>query len=81
MRSGNFWAGLGLTFFIAGIAYFVARVPYLEIVGQLVIAIMLGLVWNGTIGVKQPFPRCPSVGGFPAWATGRSAAWATGVEL
>lgn len=55
MRSGNFWVGLGLTFFIACIAYVVAKVPYLEIVGQLVIAIIFGIVWKGAIGVKQQF--------------------------
>lgn len=52
MRSGSLWKGLGITFFIAGVAYFLANIPYVNIVGHLVIAILLGVFWKSTIGVK-----------------------------
>lgn len=55
MHSRNFWIGLGLTFVIAGIAYFVAQVPYIEIVGHLVIAILIGILWRGTIGINRNY--------------------------
>ncbi|WYP26770.1 putative sulfate exporter family transporter [Alkalihalobacillus sp. FSL W8-0930] len=55
MHSRNFWIGLGLTFGIAGIAYFVAQVPYIEIVGHLVIAILIGILWRGIIGINRNY--------------------------
>ncbi|WP_053219989.1 YeiH family protein [Virgibacillus senegalensis] len=47
----GFLAGLGITLLIALLANYVARFPFLSIMGQLVLAILIGIVWRATIGL------------------------------
>ncbi|MCM2677606.1 YeiH family protein [Alkalicoccobacillus plakortidis] len=55
MQRVSFSIGLGLTLCIAGIAFYLAKLPFLNIVGQLVIAIILGIVWRATAGMKPNY--------------------------
>jgi uncharacterized integral membrane protein (TIGR00698 family) len=48
-----FWLGIGITLLIAIVAKYVAMIPFLTIIGQLVIAILLGMVWRSTLSVPQ----------------------------
>ncbi|MBR7795192.1 YeiH family protein [Virgibacillus sp. AGTR] len=48
-----FVKGVGITLLIAIIAKYVAQLPFLSIMGQLVIAIIIGMVWKATIGVRE----------------------------
>lgn len=50
-----FYYGIGITLVIAILAKLLSGVPYLSIMGQLVIAIILGVVWSATIGVPAKF--------------------------
>ncbi|MBD1383329.1 YeiH family protein [Metabacillus arenae] len=50
-----FVKGIGVTFLLAMAAKYLSEFPFLSIMGQLVIAIMLGIVWRATIGVKETF--------------------------
>lgn len=45
--------GIGLTLMIAIIAKYLAAFPFLCIMGQLVIAILIGIVWRAIIGVPD----------------------------
>lgn len=45
--------GIGLTLVIAIIAKLLAQLPFLSIMGQLVIAILLGIAWRATIGLPN----------------------------
>ncbi|MFU0789623.1 MAG: YeiH family protein [Virgibacillus proomii] len=47
-----FLKGIGVTLFIAILAKYVAQLPLLSVMGQLVIAIIIGMVWRSTIGVN-----------------------------
>ncbi|MCR8635051.1 YeiH family protein [Paenibacillus radicis (ex Xue et al. 2023)] len=47
----GFAQGLGLTLLLAVTAKYLSGFPYLSIMGQLVIAILLGIVWRALIGV------------------------------
>lgn len=48
-----FIKGISVTFIIAIIAKYLAGFPFLSIMGQLVIAILLGMLWGATIGVPD----------------------------
>jgi uncharacterized integral membrane protein (TIGR00698 family) len=50
---GGFLLGIGLTLIIAVIAKFLAGIPFLSIMGQLVIAILIGIVWRAIVGVPE----------------------------
>ncbi|MGE7760163.1 YeiH family protein [Peribacillus sp. NPDC097895] len=47
----GFTKGIALTLLIALAAKYLAELPFLHIMGQLVIAIMIGVVWKSIIGV------------------------------
>ncbi|TYR80923.1 YeiH family putative sulfate export transporter [Priestia megaterium] len=48
-----FMKGLLLTFMIALAAKYISQIPFLSIMGHLVIAILVGMIWRGTVGVKK----------------------------
>ncbi|CDQ38030.1 UPF0324 membrane protein [Virgibacillus kapii] len=48
-----FIKGIGLTLLIAIMAKYAAVLPFLSILGQLVIAIIIGMIWKATIGVRD----------------------------
>lgn len=54
----SFWKGIIITLTIALVAKYIATWPFFSIMGQLVIAIILGMIWRATIGVQD------------AWQTG-----------
>ncbi|WP_244209084.1 YeiH family protein [Paenibacillus ferrarius] len=49
----GFAQGIGLTFMLAVAAKYLAEAPFLNIMGQLVIAILLGILWKAIIGVPR----------------------------
>ncbi|KIL42479.1 membrane protein [Gordoniibacillus kamchatkensis] len=49
----GFAQGIGLTLLLAVTAKFLAGLPFLSIMGQLVIAILLGIAWRAAIGVPE----------------------------
>ena len=49
----GFSQGIGITLLIAIAAKYLAELPFLNIMGQLVIAILIGMVWRAAIGVPQ----------------------------
>lgn len=49
----GFALGIGLTLVIALAAKYLAGLPFLSIMGQLVIAILIGILWRATIGVPD----------------------------
>jgi len=49
----GFALGIALTLIIAVAAKLLAGLPFLSIMGQLVIAILIGIAWRATIGVPQ----------------------------
>lgn len=53
----HFFYGIGITLIIALIAKLLAGIPFLSIMGQLVIAIILGMIWSATIGVPAQFQQ------------------------
>lgn len=52
-RGMGFAQGMGLTMVLAVTAKYLANLPFLSIIGQLVIAIILGIVWRAVIGVPE----------------------------
>lgn len=52
-KSYGFILGIGITLIIAIAAKLLASVPYLNIMGQLVLAILLGILWRATIGMPS----------------------------
>ncbi|MDX8364548.1 YeiH family protein [Cytobacillus sp. IB215665] len=50
-----FLIGVFLTFILATVAKFLATLPYLEMVGALVIALILGMMWRLVLGVEQDY--------------------------
>ncbi|MEK3936199.1 YeiH family protein [Sporosarcina sp. FSL W7-1349] len=48
----NFWTGIGLTLIIAVIAKLATSLPYLSLIGPLVIAILIGIIWNTFFPVR-----------------------------
>ena len=55
MLNLSFFGGIGITLIIALIAKFLSGFPFLSIMGQLVIAILLGIVWSAIFGTPQKF--------------------------
>ncbi len=49
----GFSQGIGITLLIAIAAKYLAELPFLNIMGQLVIAILIGMVWRAAIGVLK----------------------------
>lgn len=49
----GFVLGIGLTLIIALAAKYLAGFPFLSIMGQLVIAILIGIAWRATVGVPD----------------------------
>lgn len=49
----NFLKGILLTLLIALVAKYIATFPFLSILGQLVIAIILGMTWRATFKVQD----------------------------
>lgn len=49
----GFAQGIGLTLFLAVTAKYLAEFPFLSVMGQLVIAILLGIAWRAVIGVQE----------------------------
>ncbi|MFW5432848.1 YeiH family protein [Paenibacillus apiarius] len=49
----GFALGIGLTLIIALVAKYLAGFPFLSIMGQLVIAILIGIAWRATIGLPE----------------------------
>ncbi|PHA01511.1 putative sulfate exporter family transporter [Bacillus pseudomycoides] len=47
----GFAQGIGITLLIAIVAKYLAQLPFFSIMGQLVIAILIGMVWRATVGV------------------------------
>ncbi|MFD3259190.1 YeiH family protein [Paenibacillus lentus] len=52
-QSFGFVQGIGLTVLLAIAAKFLSYLPLLSVMGHLVIAIMLGLIWRAAIGVPE----------------------------
>lgn len=50
----GFILGIVITLVISVAAKYLANLPFLSIMGQLVIAILIGIVWRATIGVPHP---------------------------
>jgi uncharacterized integral membrane protein (TIGR00698 family) len=48
----NFWIGIGLTFFIAIISKLATMLPYISLIGPLVFAILIGMLWNTFFPVR-----------------------------
>ena len=53
----GFMIGIGLTFVLAMIAKIVTVFPYLSLVGPLVFAILLGMLWNAFLPVKTDWQQ------------------------
>lgn len=51
--AGWFIVGVAMTLFIALIAKFAAGWPYLSIMGQLVLAILMGMIWRAAFDVNE----------------------------
>ena len=49
----GFSQGIGITLLIAIAAKYLAELPFLNIMGQLVIAILIGMIWRAAIGVPH----------------------------
>lgn len=49
----EFTIGIGLTFILAMVAKAVTTLPYISLVGPLVFAILLGMLWNTFLPIKQ----------------------------
>lgn len=52
-KTRSFYTGIGITLAIALVAGVLCKIPYLDIMGQLVLAIMIGMIWGHTIGLKN----------------------------
>lgn len=51
----NFMKGIAITLLIAIAAKFLASFPFLSIMGQLVIAIIIGMIWRSLFGLRAEF--------------------------
>lgn len=49
----GFFLGIGITLLIAIAAKYLAQLPFLSIMGQLVIAILIGITWRATVGIPE----------------------------
>ena len=52
-KNGPFIKGILLTLVIALVAKYIATWPFFSIMGQLVIAIIIGMIWRASIGVQD----------------------------
>ncbi|WP_077596080.1 YeiH family protein [Oceanobacillus kimchii] len=52
-KTRSFYTGICITLIIALMGALLGKIPYLDIVGQLVLAIIIGMVWGHTIGLKN----------------------------
>lgn len=52
-KAYGFVQGVGLTLLMAVVAKFLAIFPFLSIMGQLVIAILLGILWRAVFGLRK----------------------------
>ncbi len=52
-----FFYGIGITLIIAVLAKLLSGIPFLSIMGQLVIAIIIGVVWSATIGLPAQYQQ------------------------
>ena len=52
-RIAAFIKGVGITLLIAIMAKFLSGFPFLTIMGQLVIAIMIGMIWRALFGLRE----------------------------
>ncbi|MBA2940628.1 YeiH family putative sulfate export transporter [Paenibacillus sp. CGMCC 1.16610] len=52
-KGQEFVQGISITFVLAVVAKYLGSLPFLSIMGQLVIAILLGMLYRGVIGVPQ----------------------------
>ncbi|WP_047151143.1 YeiH family protein [Aneurinibacillus tyrosinisolvens] len=48
-----FIQGVGITLLIAIVSRYIATLPFFSMVGQLVVAILLGMLWRAVLGVKE----------------------------
>jgi uncharacterized integral membrane protein (TIGR00698 family) len=59
IKSFGFWIGLAMTAVLALLGKALATLPFLSIIGQMVLAILLGMLWTTLTGTKrqlaQPF--------------------------
>lgn len=51
----TFMTGIGITLLIALVAKYLSGFPFLSIMGQLVIAIIIGVVWRSLFGLREDF--------------------------
>lgn len=54
-RDYAFMKGIGLTLLIALLAYTLAQIPYMSILGPLVLAILLGMLWRAVFSVPLDY--------------------------
>ncbi|RIU92607.1 YeiH family protein [Oceanobacillus picturae] len=52
-KGKGFITGIGLTLLLALLAGLLAKLPFLAIMGQLVIAIILGMIWRAVLGLPD----------------------------
>lgn len=57
IKSFGFWIGLAMTAVLALLGKALATLPLLAIIGQMVIAILLGMVWTTVTGNKRPLSQ------------------------
>ncbi|KGA98924.1 membrane protein [Alkalihalobacillus alcalophilus ATCC 27647 = CGMCC 1.3604] len=53
LQDRSFYIGMLITLIIAVASALLAQIPYLTIIGQLVLAMILGTIWNHTLKVKN----------------------------
>lgn len=53
LMNKGFWTGIGLTLLLAVIAELAAGLPYISLIGPLVFAILLGMLWNTFLPVRD----------------------------
>lgn len=53
LLTNGFLTGIGLTFVLAMIAKIISVIPYLSLIGPLVFAILLGMLWNTFLPLKK----------------------------
>lgn len=53
----GFWIGIAVTLLIAGIAKLATAIPYVSIVGPLVLAILFGMLWSMILPVRKEWEK------------------------
>ncbi len=51
----NFYKGLGLTALLGGVAMLIAPLPGLAVMGNLTVALLLGIAWRSVAGLPRPY--------------------------